>query len=466
MPNLIKFKRGAQSSIPTLADGEAGWTTDSLRMYIGQGTTNRLVGEADFLKLSGGSLTSFLTLHADPTSALHAASKQYVDNLLAGIKAKSSVKAASTGNLTLSGTQTVDGVVLSAGDRCLAKNQSTTAQNGMYVVAAGAWARTTDADSWNALVSMFTWVEQGTANGDSGWLCTVDAGGTLGSTAVTYVQFSGAGQITAGAGLTKTGNTIDVIGTANRITANTDSIDIASTYVGQTSITTLGTVATGTWSATAIAADKGGTGQTAYTIGDLLYASTSSVLSKLADVATGSALISGGVGVAPSYGKIGLTTHISGTLGPANGGTGVANNAASTIAVSGNYGLTLTLSGTTGLTLPTSGTLATTAQLHTQNTDTGTTAGVFQLASGASGARLKEMGGWFALRNSGDTGYVPLECDSVIVQSIQLANATRSKNAIIQYLGVTDNKVFSLPEQGGTTQTLLTDASTVDGGTW
>lgn len=120
-------------------------------------------------------------------------------------------------------------------------------------------------------------------------------------------------------------------GTANRIdvangsgVAGNPTFDISATYVGQASITTLGTVTTGTWGATAISADKGGTGQTSYTTGDILYASSSSALSKLADVATGNALISGGVGTAPSWGKIGLTTHVSGTLGVGNGGTGSA----------------------------------------------------------------------------------------------------------------------------------------------
>jgi hypothetical protein len=92
---------------------------------------------------------------------------------------------------------------------------------------------------------------------------------------------------------------------------------------GSASVTTLGTVATGTWNATAIAAAYGGTGQTSYTIGDILYASASNALSKLIAVATGNALISGGAGAAPSWGKIGLTTHVSGTLPVANGGTGV-----------------------------------------------------------------------------------------------------------------------------------------------
>ena len=108
-------------------------------------------------------------------------------------------------------------------------------------------------------------------------------------------------------------------GTANRIditngsgVAGNPTFDISASYAGQASITTLGTITTGTWSATTIAADKGGTGQSSYTTGDLLYASGASALSKLADVATGNALISGGVGVAPSWGKIGISTHVSG----------------------------------------------------------------------------------------------------------------------------------------------------------
>lgn len=97
-----------------------------------------------------------------------------------------------------------------------------------------------------------------------------------------------------------------------------------STWAGSANITTLGTVTSGTWSATTIAETRGGTGKSSYAIGDLLYASTTTALSRLADVATGNALISGGVGVAPAWGKIGLTTHVSGTLAATNGGTGTA----------------------------------------------------------------------------------------------------------------------------------------------
>lgn len=97
-----------------------------------------------------------------------------------------------------------------------------------------------------------------------------------------------------------------------------------STWAGSSNVTTLGTVGTGTWNATAIGAAYGGTGQTSYGIGDILYASGTTALAKLAGVATGNALISGGVGTAPSWGKIGLATHVSGTLAVANGGTNVS----------------------------------------------------------------------------------------------------------------------------------------------
>ena len=110
-------------------------------------------------------------------------------------------------------------------------------------------------------------------------------------------------------------------------------------------ITSSGTLAM-TYSGTALPAANGGTGQTSYAVGDIVYASTTTALSKLADVATGNALISGGVGVAPSYGKIGLTTHVSGTLPIANGGT----NATTASITSFNNITGYTASGATGTT--------------------------------------------------------------------------------------------------------------------
>jgi hypothetical protein len=199
----------------------------------------------------------------DPTNPNDAATKGYVDAAAQGIDGKESVRTASTGaNITLTGTQTIDGVALVVGDRVLVKDQTTPAQNGIYVVEAAAWTRSPDANTWIELVSAFTFVESGTVNADNGWLCTADPGGTIGTTPVTWTQFSGAGQIIAGAGLVKTGNQIDVVGTANRILVNADNIDIAANYAGQNSLTTLGIITTGTWNGITVAVGYGGTGAT------------------------------------------------------------------------------------------------------------------------------------------------------------------------------------------------------------
>lgn len=206
---------------------------------------------------------------ADPTAPEHAATKAYVDAARSGLDVKQSVRAATTAPINLA-TDLEDGdtldttVTLATGDRVLVKNQSTASENGIYVVqASGAAVRATDFDGAGEVSGgAFTFVEEGTVNADSGWVVTSNGALTVGTSPIAWAQFSGAGQITAGAGLTKTGNTVDAVGTNDRITVNADSIDIASTYVGQSSITTLGTITTGTWNGTAIAVANGGTGAT------------------------------------------------------------------------------------------------------------------------------------------------------------------------------------------------------------
>ena len=143
--------------------------------------------------LASPAFTGMVTLPGDPASALQAATKQYVDNVAAGLNPKANVKAATTVNITLSGAQTIDGVSIGAGDRVLVKDQSTASQNGIYVAAAGAWSRATDMDAWVEVPGANTWVQQGTANADKAWVCTADDGGTLGTTAITWVQFGGTG---------------------------------------------------------------------------------------------------------------------------------------------------------------------------------------------------------------------------------------------------------------------------------
>ena len=147
----------------------------------------------------------------DPTQAQDAATKAYVDAVKQALDIKDSVHVATTGNITLSGTQTIDGVAVEAGDRVLVKNQTAGDDNGIYVAAAGAWSRAADANTSSEVTpGMFVFVEEGTANGDNGFVLTTDAPITLDNTSLTFTQFSGAGQITAGHGLNKSGNTLSV----------------------------------------------------------------------------------------------------------------------------------------------------------------------------------------------------------------------------------------------------------------
>ncbi|MDQ3782108.1 MAG: hypothetical protein M3349_04120 [Actinomycetota bacterium] len=202
---------------------------------------------------------------ADPVAAQDAATKAYVDATRQGLDIKDSVRVASTASVTVASPgASIDGVSLTAGDRVLLKNQTTGAENGIYIWngAAVPMTRSLDADtSAEVTPGMFTFVEEGT-QADTGWVLTTNAPITLGTTALAFTQFSGSADLVAGAGLTKTGNTLDVVGTANRITVAADSIDISTSYVGQTSITTTGTISTGTWQGTAVGLAYGGTGAT------------------------------------------------------------------------------------------------------------------------------------------------------------------------------------------------------------
>ena len=141
-------------------------------------------------------------------------SKEYVDAVKVGLDFKDSVRVASTANVTISGPgAAIDGVTLSSGDRVLLKDQSTGSQNGIYIFngAASAMTRATDADADAEVTSgMFVFVEAGTVNADNGFVLSTDGTITVGSTALTFTQFSGAGQIVAGDGMTKSGNQLDV----------------------------------------------------------------------------------------------------------------------------------------------------------------------------------------------------------------------------------------------------------------
>lgn len=163
-----------------------------------------------------------------PTTNNQFTNKAYVDSLIANQR-KLSVRGASVGaNITLSGTQTVDGVALIAGDRFLAKDQTTTGANGIYVVAAGAWTRATDMDTAGEVDGTFVIVEDGTVQSGTIWL-TVSEVTNLGTDAITFTQVNKATDLIAGNGLLASGLTWNVVGTAGNIVANADSIDLATT---------------------------------------------------------------------------------------------------------------------------------------------------------------------------------------------------------------------------------------------
>ena len=179
-------------------------------------------------------------------SALSLVTKGYVDAVKQALDIKDSVHVASTANVSLtagsSGLEAgdaIDGVTLVAGDRVLLKDQTDASENGIYVAVAsgGTPARSTDADASADVTSgMFVWVEEGTSNGDQGYVLTTNNVITLNTTDLTFTQFSGAGQITAGNGMTKSGNTINVVPDAVTLSVTADEIklkgDVTTTALG------------------------------------------------------------------------------------------------------------------------------------------------------------------------------------------------------------------------------------------
>jgi hypothetical protein len=158
----------------------------------GSGKFKIVIGDEldDYLLKAGGTLTGALTLAGAPTLDLHATTKLYVDSLVNSLINKfGTVRVATTANITIATALTngaaIDGVTLATGDQVLVKDQSTASQNGVYVVGASP-ARAAQFDTWAEYPGSLIIVEEGTANADTSWLCTANAGGTLGTTAITF----------------------------------------------------------------------------------------------------------------------------------------------------------------------------------------------------------------------------------------------------------------------------------------
>ena len=243
---------------------------------VGTGTT---VARADHvhpsdtskLSLSGGTMTGsiviptgqHITVTDAPVNGTDAVNKNYVDANLAGLSWKDSVRIATTTNITLSGLQTIDGLAVTAGMRVLVKDQTTASQNGIYVASATAWTRADDMDATtpiNELNSAAVFVEGGSTQQDTGWT-QINAVTTLGTDAITFTQFNGAAGITAGVGLTKTGNQLDISLGAGIAQLPTDEVGI-DVYATGGLMTTVDGTASSTLTGAQLSLTKVGTAGT------------------------------------------------------------------------------------------------------------------------------------------------------------------------------------------------------------
>lgn len=184
----------------------------------------------DSTKLDGSANYSFsgqIRYTGSDANTQALATRGYVDSVAAGLDPKDSCKVTTTGNITLSGTQTIDGVSVSAGDRILVKDQSVSSANGIYICSADAWTRSTDMAVGSDAAGASMFIEQGTLNGDVGFVCTSNKGAALvGTNDLTFSQYTGASNITAGAALSKTGDQLDVEVDGVTIEVSSDALQL------------------------------------------------------------------------------------------------------------------------------------------------------------------------------------------------------------------------------------------------
>ena len=187
----LAFLSGVSSDIQTQIDSKVSKSGDSM---------------SGNLDMNGFSILSI----ANPTTATGAANKQYVDNLVVGLSWKNPVRLLSDSNVSLSGLSAIDSVTPVSGDRIAVVGQSTASENGIYIANSGSWTRSVDADTGAEILQATFFVEEGTVYADTGWTLATNAPITVGTTPLSFIQFSGGGSTNAGTGLTLTGNTLSV----------------------------------------------------------------------------------------------------------------------------------------------------------------------------------------------------------------------------------------------------------------
>jgi len=212
-------------------------TTTATEIGYVNGVTSAIQTQLDaMVEKAGDTMTGDLILAGDPDSALKAATKQYVDAVAAGLDVKDSVLVVADSNITLSGEQTIDGVLTSS-SRVLVKGQTAPEENGIYVSDAGAWSRATDMDAWDEVPGAFCFVEQGSTYADSGWVCTSNDGGTLGVTAISWSQFFGSGTYTTdGQGIEITGTQFALELDGGTLTKSASGVKVGDGAIGDTQL--------------------------------------------------------------------------------------------------------------------------------------------------------------------------------------------------------------------------------------
>ena len=447
------------------------------------------------------------TISTQPSGATDIVNYLALQSYAVGISWKAPVTAATTANITLSGTQTIDGKAVVAGNTVLVKNQTTSSQNGIYQVNAGAWTYATGCTTWEQYVSALVFVEFGTTQIGTAWYCTAQPGGTLGVTAMTWSNFSTSTNYTAGTGLTLSSFQFSItpVGTAgtygsasqvpvfitnasgqvtsvtntsiaiagNQITSGTiDTARLSGSYTG---ITGVGTLTAGSWTASTIGVVYGGTGVatlTGYVKGNGTSAFTASTTIPSTDITgLGTMSTQNANAVAITGGTIATLTS---PIAVASGGTGAATL---TGYVKGTGTSALTASASipntdiTGL-----GTMSTqnaNAIAVTGGTINGTTIGATTATTGAFTTVTASTSlttpivqatnsGGLALRNSAGTTQISMGAGGGDNVSINVSTNLNGTNAQVDISPTGTGHVHMKPSGSGAIEIAPTSVGTID----